>query len=118
MDNQNNILPSKSLGFRKGLRTEDGIFVLTIILDKYARRRHKIFSCFVDFSKFYDSIDHNVLLLKLAENGISVSFYFVLKNIYINSSYAIKVLLPVDINSIGNKVKKSKSCQWYMSTSF
>ena len=29
-----NILPEKSSGFRKGLRTEYGIFVLTTILDK------------------------------------------------------------------------------------
>ena len=37
----NNILPEKSSGFRKGLRTEDGIFVLTTILDKYAKKGNK-----------------------------------------------------------------------------
>ena len=35
-----------------------------------------------------------------------------------NCSYALKVSLPVDINSPGNKVKKLKSYQWYRSTSF
>ena len=33
-----NVLPDNSLGFRKGLRTEDGIFILTTLLDKYAKR--------------------------------------------------------------------------------
>ena len=36
-----NILPNKSSGFRKGLRTEDGIFILTTVLDKYAKRDKK-----------------------------------------------------------------------------
>ena len=34
----NKILPENSLGFRKGLRTEDGLFVLESIIDKYARK--------------------------------------------------------------------------------
>ena len=33
-----NVLPDNSLGFRKGLRTEDGIFILTTLLDKYSKR--------------------------------------------------------------------------------
>ena len=58
---QNNILPNESLGFRKGLRTEDGIFVLTTILDKYANEGSKVYSFFVDFEKFYNSINHQFL---------------------------------------------------------
>ena len=32
------ILPKKSLGFRKGLRTEDGLLVLSTILDNMQNR--------------------------------------------------------------------------------
>ena len=73
-----NVLPDNSLGFRKGLRTEDGIFILTTLLDKYAKTGERVFSCFVDFAKFYDSISHNLLFIKLAEKGISGNFYFLL----------------------------------------
>ena len=34
-------LSEKSLGFRKGLRTEDGIFLLTTILEKYVKKGKK-----------------------------------------------------------------------------
>ena len=53
---QNDVIPDQSLGFRKGLRTEDWLFVLNSILNKYARKGQKVYACFVDFAKFYDSI--------------------------------------------------------------
>ena len=71
-------------------------------MDKYARRGHNVYSCFVDFAKFYNSTDHNLLFLQLAEKGISGNFHFLLKNMYMNCSYAIKYY----INSNGNKVLK------------
>ena len=46
------ILPHQSLGFRKGFRTEDAMFILSTILDKYAKRGSKVYACFVDFAKF------------------------------------------------------------------
>ena len=71
---QKGILPEKSLEFRKGLRTEDGLFILTSLLDKYARKGQKLYACFVDFAKFYDTIAHDLLFLKLAEKGVNGNF--------------------------------------------
>ena len=34
----NNVLPDNSLGFRKGARTEDKLFILTSLLNKYAKK--------------------------------------------------------------------------------
>ena len=100
------------------LRTDDGIFILTL-LDKYAKRGERIFSCFVDFAKFYDSISHNLLFTKLAEKGISGNFYFLLKNMYNNCSYAIKALLPCDpLCGEKNIEKKTNSYQWFRTSSF
>ena len=117
LSKSNNILLEKSLGFRKGLRTEDGIFVLTTILDKYAK---KVFSCFVDFAKFYDSIAHNLLFLKLAEKGISGNFLFLLKNMHMNCSYAIKVPLPIkpQCNEKNRSKKKMSTHHWFRTTPF
>ena len=39
----NNISPEKSLGFRRGLRTEDGIFILTTILINMQRKEKKCY---------------------------------------------------------------------------
>ena len=71
---QKGILPEKSLGFRKRLRTEDGLFILTSLLDKYARKGQKLYACFVDFAKFYDTIAHDLLFLKSAEKGVNGNF--------------------------------------------
>ena len=67
----------------------------------------RLFSCFVDFAKFYDSNSRNLLFIKLAEKGISGNFYFLLKNMYSNCSCAIKVLLPCD-PLCGEKNKRRK----------
>ena len=79
---QRHILPDNSLGFRKGLRTEDGLLILTSILGKYAKKGEKVYACFVDFAKFYDTISHDLLFLKLAEKEICGNFYFLLKDMY------------------------------------
>ena len=111
----NNILPNKSLGFRKGLRTEDGIFILTTVLNEYAKRT-KVSSCSVNFA---DSINQNLLFLKLAENGISGNFYFLLKSMYMNHSYATKVSFLVNPHCPDdNQIKRNNSYQWYRTTLF
>ena len=114
----NKILPNNSLGFNKRLRTEDGIFILTTVSDKYAKKGQKVYSCFVDFTKFYDSINHNLLFLKFAKIGISRTF-FLLKNMYMSCSYVIKVSFPVSPHSPDdNQMKRINSYQWYRTTSF
>ena len=67
---------------------------------------------------FYDSINHQFSLLKLAEKGISGNFYFLLKDMYTNCSYAVKVLLPITANPSEVESKTTKSYQWYRSASF
>ena len=100
----NKILPENSSGFRKGLRTEDGLFILEPIIDKYARKGSNVYACFVDFSKFYDTISHDLLFSKLANVGLSGNFYLLLRNMYRNCKYAIKVQVPVRGDS-KNKTK-------------
>ena len=109
---QKGIVPDKSLGFRKGLRTEDGLFILTSLLDKYAKKGQKLYACFVDFAKFYDTIAHDLLSLKSAEKGVNGNFYL-LKNMYQNCKYAVKVQLYIE--NADNKCKKYK---WFRTTCF
>ena len=106
----NNILPNNS--------NRRWNFYLNNCIE-YAKKGQKVYSCFVDFAKFYDSINHNLLFLKLAKLGISGNFYFLLKNMYMNCSYAIKVSLPLNPHSPDdNQIKRINSYQWYKTTSF
>ena len=51
----------------------------------------KMFACFIDFRKAYDSVCHKALFHKLANLKISDNFIDVLKNIYSKTTCAVKV---------------------------
>ena len=54
----NKSLRSTQIGFLRGYRTTDHIFSLGTLIDKYAKNenRGKLFCCFVDFQKAFDSV--------------------------------------------------------------
>ena len=62
-----NILNDKQFGFPRGARTTDHIFVLRTLAEKYLMHSNpeKLFACFVDFHKAYDSVWRQSLLYKL-----------------------------------------------------
>jgi hypothetical protein len=63
------------MGFRKGRRTTDNIFILRTIVDKYlARKRGKIYWIFVDLQKAFDTVIREALWWKLSKEGISTAF--------------------------------------------
>jgi ribosomal protein L37AE/L43A len=87
----NKLLPDNSLGFRKGIRTEDAMFVLKKVSEKYQNLGKKIYTVFVDFAKFYDTIDHGLLLDKIYNLGISGNVFNVIRNMYKNVQYSVKI---------------------------
>ena len=61
-------LKQEQAGFRKNHRTSDHIFVLRTIIDKYvlnAKNGSKLYACFIDLRKAFDTVWHDGLLLKL-----------------------------------------------------
>ena len=85
------LLPDNSLGFRKGIRTEDAMFVLKKVSEKYQKLDKKLYAVFVDFAKFYDTIDHGILLDKLFKLGISGNVFNAIRNMYKNVQYSVKI---------------------------
>ena len=57
----------KQIGFRKGARTSDHLFTLRTLIEKYnqCHNGQKLYACFVDFRKAYDSVWRRGLLHKL-----------------------------------------------------
>jgi hypothetical protein len=53
----------------------DHIFVLKSAVKKYTRKKNKLFTCFIDFRKAFDSVWHDALFLKLRQVGDSDLFY-------------------------------------------
>ena len=67
----NHELPDVQAGFRKGRGTRDQIANIHWIMEK-AREFQKniIYSCFMDYAKAFDCVDHNELWKILKEMGI------------------------------------------------
>ena len=65
----NNLWRRNQCGFMKGHRTEDIIFILQTLFHKSAKNK-KINIClaFVDFTKYFDTIDRECLYYKMLKN--------------------------------------------------
>ena len=75
----------QQFGFRTNHRTADSIFILKSLMIKYlTKKKSKIYSCFVDFRRAFDTVWHNGLLYKLKENNIGKKLYEVIQNMYHN----------------------------------
>ena len=86
-------LKQEQAGFRKNHRTSDHIFVLRTIIDKYvlnAKNSRKLYACFIDLRKEFDTVWHDGLLLKLQKAGINGKIYKVIKSMYSSSQSRVK----------------------------
>jgi hypothetical protein len=63
-------------------RTSDHVFILKAAIDKYISKKKKLYACFVDFRKAFDSVWHGALFLKLQRLGIGGLFYNLIKKMY------------------------------------
>ena len=90
---KNDLLHKSQIGFLPNHRTTDHIFTLRTIIDKYVKnaRNGKIYACFIDFKKAFDSIWHVGLFVQLLKNNINGKFYQLIQNIYSKSSCFIKL---------------------------
>ena len=73
-------------------RTADHVFTLRTIIDKYVNcHQTKVYACFVDFRKAFDSVWHDGLLYKLLQINVRGNFYNLIKSLYSNSTSSIKI---------------------------
>lgn len=87
----NNLYNKFQAGFRPGYRTTDHIFTIKTIINKYLLKcKRKIYACFVDFSKAFDTVWRSGLFQKLITLGIGGNFYQVVKYMYSNSKFVVK----------------------------
>lgn len=70
----------------KKCRTADHMFVLKTIIDKYLHKKDKIYACFVDFKKAFDTVTHPAIYLKLLNMNIGGLFYKLIKDMHSKSN--------------------------------
>jgi hypothetical protein len=60
--------------FRKDFRTTDNLYILRALIEQSIHKRKKVYCCFVDFRKAFDTMPHDRLWQVLAEMGIMGHF--------------------------------------------
>ena len=86
------LLSPSQLGFVKGNRTSDPHIILNNILQKYCHKSNKrLYGCFVDFSKAFDSVPRDILLDKLKKHGINGNVFDIIQTIYLEDTVSIKI---------------------------
>ena len=89
---ENNILSRNQLGFLPGNRTSDAHIITYNLIRKYCHKKQsRIYSCFIDFSKAFDTIPRDILLNKLLNLNITGKFFNIIKSIYSNDKACIKI---------------------------
>ena len=79
-------------GFKQDSRTEDNLFILKTVINQCTNINNEtLYTCFVDFSKYFDTINRKLLFYKLIKYGISGNIYNTIKSMYTDSQYAVKV---------------------------
>ena len=85
--------PDRQLGFRSGAQCNDHILTLNTIIEKYTKKEKKrLFACFVDYCKAFDSVSREALLFKLGNMGIAGKFFECISHMYNNSSTRVKLI--------------------------
>ena len=79
-------------GFKKDHRTEDNLFVLNTIYNKYVNDMNKdVYIAFIDFSKFFDKINREMMMYKLLKYDISGPIYKIIKSVYCKTGYQVQI---------------------------
>ena len=86
----NNVIPKEQIGFRKGARTQDHIFTLKTLIDKYISKLDKLYVCFVDFASAFDTIWRNALLYKLVHVGVKGKLVSIIHDMYSSVLFSVK----------------------------
>ena len=82
--------PDVQAGFRKGKGTRDQIANILWIIKKAREFQKNIYSFFIDYTKAFDSVDHNKLWKILKEMGIPDHLTCLLRNLYAGQGATVR----------------------------
>ena len=89
---QNQLIPEIQSGFRRGRGCMDNIFTLASIIAINTRLSgRKVFACFIDFRRAFDTLSHRIMWQKLSQTGISAQFINIVSSVYRDASFSVAV---------------------------
>ena len=88
---ENEKLNNFQFGFRQNKSSIDAVYVLQGIISHTLKNKKKLFCCFVDFEKAFDTVDHSLLWYKLYMTNCSSKIINMIKNIYKEVKVTVRV---------------------------
>ena len=83
-------LNDRQHGYREKYSTSTACFVLKETVFEYCNQNSTVYSCFLDFSKAFDNVNHEILINKLKELGIPVLYLNLIKFWYSNQDAKVR----------------------------
>ena len=111
----NSIIGSEQIGFRKHRRTTDHILTLKTLIDKAFKSSSRLYTCFVDLSKAFDTINRQTIFHEMSKYNIKGPFLNIAKDMYQKLIYSIKTENVLS-NSFETKIGVKQGC--VLSTTF
>ena len=84
------IIGEEQAAFREGYGTMDHVFVFNEIINLYLQKKKRLYACFIDYEKAFDTINRMALWGKLIENNINGNIFNVIFNMYKNAKSCVK----------------------------
>ena len=84
------IIGEEQTAFREGYSTMDNAFVLNELINLYLHKKQRLYCCFIDYQKAFDTINRSALWGKLIENGINGKILKVIYNMYDSAKSYVK----------------------------
>ena len=71
---------------------EQVIYILTLktIIDKAFKSSKKVYTCYIDFKKAFDTINREALFYKLFQYNIKGPFFYIIQNMYKEVLFAVR----------------------------
>ncbi|VDB97613.1 unnamed protein product [Peniophora sp. CBMAI 1063] len=85
------IFPASQNGFRHGYRTNNNVFILRSIIEKYQDSKLPVYVAFVDISNAFPSTDRDILWLTLQRQGCVGPIVDWLRMLYSNMRYVVQL---------------------------
>ncbi|KAL1447205.1 hypothetical protein WDU94_013867 [Cyamophila willieti] len=102
-----NLIDEGQAGFREGRSCTDNLFTLYAILSINTKQpREKVFACFVDFRRCFDSVPHSLLWNHLHNIGVSSHLIRTIKSIYDKAKVSVRNCQETNRTSEGIHLNK------------
>ena len=88
---ENDIIGPEQAGFKSYFSTIDYLFVLKSLADVYLSKRKRLYCCFVDYKKAFDTVNRSKLWTKMLLSGISGRILDVIKNMYLKAKSCVAI---------------------------